>query len=114
MLGVATMNYGALLPRSVDFDTYNAIFRPAYPDGGTRLFLVSLIQMLWDRGETNGWAHHVTKRPPRDTPKHTVLLHVAVGDHQVANVMSDVAPDCRGRSRTGSTPATTPESAPTR
>ncbi len=90
VLGVATMNYGALLPRSVDFDTYNAIFRPAYPDGGTRLFLVSLIQMLWDRGETNGWAHHVTNRPPRNTPKHTVLLHVAVGDHQVANVMSDV------------------------
>ena len=35
VLGVATMDYGALLPRSVDFDTYNAIFRPAYPDGGT-------------------------------------------------------------------------------
>jgi hypothetical protein len=90
VLGVATMNYGALLPRSVDFDTYNAIFRPAYPDGGTRLFLVSLIQMLWDRGETNGWAYHVTNKPPRNTPKHTVLLHVAVGDHQVANAQSDV------------------------
>ena len=90
VLGVATMDYGALLPRSVDFDTYNAIFRPAYPDGGTRLFLVSLIQMLWDRGETDGWAYHVTNKPPRNTPKHTVLLHVAVGDHQVANVMSDV------------------------
>ena len=90
VLGVATMNYGALLPRSVDFDTYNAIFRPAYPDGGTRLLLVSLIQMLWDRGETDGWAYHVTSKPPRNTPKHTVLLHVAVGDHQVANAMSDV------------------------
>ena len=46
--------------------------------------------MLWDRGETDGWAYHVTGKPPRNTPKHTVLLHVAVGDHQVANVMSDV------------------------
>ena len=90
VLGVATMNYGTLLPRSVDFDTYNAVFRPAYPDGGTRLLIVSLIQMLWDRGETNGWAYHVTNRPPRHTPKHTVLLHVAIGDHQVANAMSDV------------------------
>ena len=36
VLGVATMNYGTLLPRSVDFDTYNIIFKPAYPDGGTR------------------------------------------------------------------------------
>ena len=90
VLGVATMNYGTLLPRSVDFDTYNAVFKPAYPDGGTRLLIVSLIQMLWDRGETNGWAHRVTTRPPRDTPRHTVLLHVAIGDHQVANAMSDV------------------------
>ena len=56
MLGVATMNYGTLLPRSVDFDTYNVVFKPAYPDGGTRRLLISLIQMLWDRGETNGWA----------------------------------------------------------
>ena len=90
VLGVATMNYGTLLPRSVDFDTYNIIFKPAYPDGGTRRLLISFLQMLWDRGETNGWAYHVTGRPPRNTPKHTVLLHVAVGDHQVANVMSDV------------------------
>ncbi|MBN1530151.1 MAG: hypothetical protein JW895_13915 [Thermoleophilaceae bacterium] len=90
VLGVATMNYGTLLPRSVDFDTYNVIFKPAYPDGGTRRLIISLIQMLWDRGETNGWAYHVTGDPPPNTPRHTVLLHVAVGDHQVANVMSDV------------------------
>jgi hypothetical protein len=90
VLGVATMNYATLLPRSTDFDAYNAIFKPAYPDGGQRLLILSLIQMLWDRGETNGWAHHVTSTPPRGTPKHEVLLHVAVGDHQVANAMSDV------------------------
>jgi hypothetical protein len=46
--------------------------------------------MLWDRGETNGWAFHVTSKPPKNTPKHQVLLHVAVADHQVANVASDV------------------------
>jgi hypothetical protein len=90
VLGVATMGYATLLPRSTDFDTYNAVFAPAYKSEGTRLLILSLIQMLWDRGETNGWAHRVTTRPPRDTPRHTVLMHVAVGDHQVANAMSDV------------------------
>ena len=32
--------------------------------------------------------HRPTRRATR--PTHTVLMHVAVGDHQVANVMSDV------------------------
>ena len=60
--------------------------RPAYPDEGTRRSILSLTQMLWDRGETNGWAHRVTSSRRENTPKHNVLLHMAVGDHQVANV----------------------------
>ncbi|MDX6655441.1 MAG: hypothetical protein QOH62_234 [Solirubrobacteraceae bacterium] len=90
VLGVATMNYGVLLPRSVDFDTYQAIFGPAYPDRGQQITILALAQMLWDRGETNAWTQHMTTNPPAGTIPHAVLLHVAVGDHQVANVMSDV------------------------
>jgi hypothetical protein len=89
VLGVATMDFATLLPRSTDFDTYSVIFSPAYPDEGQRLLILSLAQMLWDRGETDGWAQRVTTKPPPDTPAHTVLMHVAVGDFQVTNVMSD-------------------------
>ena len=46
--------------------------------------IFSLIQQLWDRGEANGYAHHMTDDPLADTPAHTVLLHPANGDHQVA------------------------------
>jgi hypothetical protein len=90
VLGVATMDYGVLLPRSVDFDTYQLIFSPAYPDKGQQITILSLAQLLWDRGETNAWTQHMTTVPPKNTIPHQVLLHVAVGDHQVANVMSDV------------------------
>jgi hypothetical protein len=90
VLGVATMDYATLLPRSTDFDTYNLFFAPAYPDEGTRLIALSIIQMLWDRGETDGYAALATSTPPPNTPSHTILMHVAVGDHQVANAMSDV------------------------
>ena len=90
VLGVATMNYGVLLPRSTDFDTYEAIFAPAYPDRGQQITILALAQMLWDRGETDAWTQHMTVDPPKNTPPHAVLLHVALGDHQVANVMSDV------------------------
>ena len=90
VLGVATMNYGVLLPRSVDFDLYKTILAPAYPNAGEDITILSMVQMLWDRGETDAWTQHMTTNPPKGTIPHAVLMHVAVGDHQVANVMSDV------------------------
>jgi hypothetical protein len=50
---------------------------------------LQLIQMLWDRGEATGYIQHLTREPYADTPEHRVLLHVAFGDHQVANVATD-------------------------
>ncbi|HMC19129.1 MAG TPA: hypothetical protein VKH16_07870, partial [Gemmatimonadales bacterium] len=38
----------------------------------------------------NGYAHHMTTDPYPDTPAHQVLLHEAFGDHQVANVATEV------------------------
>ncbi len=90
VLGVAGMNYSLLLPRSTDFDTYELIFKPAYKSRLERMILISAIQNLWDRGETNGYAQHITTKPLAGTPKHQVLLHVALGDHQVAQVSAEV------------------------
>jgi hypothetical protein len=60
-----------------------------------------MIQMLWDRGEANGYAWHMTRDPYPDTPQHTVLLHEAFGDHQVANIATEVeARVLRARLRT--------------
>jgi len=97
---VPGMNYSTLLRRSVDFDTYaNGDFEgfnvPAglyqsYPDELERPLILSLVQLLWDRGESNGYAHHMTDDPLPNSPRHQVLLHPAFGDHQVANVAADV------------------------
>ena len=84
VLGEAGMNYSMLLHRSVDFDDYKLVFEPAYPDPYDQLLSMSLMQMLWDRGETDGYAQHITSDPYPDTPKHTILLLGAVGDHQVS------------------------------
>ena len=89
VLGVGGMNYSVLLNRSIDFDTYAEILVPAYPDPIDRTIAYALIQMLWDRAETNGYAQHLTDDPYPDTPEHAVLLQIAFGDHQVANVTSD-------------------------
>ncbi len=90
VLGVTGMNYSILLQRSVDFDTYNAIFGPAYLDELERSLLLVIAQMLWDRGEANGYAHHLTDDPLPGTPAHEVLMHVALGDHQVAQATAAI------------------------
>jgi len=89
-LGVPGMNYSTLLDRSVDFAEYESVFNAAYPSEIDRQLVFALIQMLWDRAETNGYAAHITRNPLPRTPSHHVLLHVALGDHQVANVAAEV------------------------
>jgi hypothetical protein len=90
VLGVPAMNYSTLLRRSVDFDMYAQVLYGNYTSQLERPLLLSLIQNLWDRGEANGYAHHMTRDPYPNTPAHTVLMHVAFGDHQVSNVAAEV------------------------
>jgi hypothetical protein len=90
VLGVTGMNYSTLLQRSVDWDTYRAIFDPAYPTVIERGITISLIQMLWDRAEANGYAQHMTTDPYEGSPEHRVLLHAAFGDHQVSTYAAEV------------------------
>jgi hypothetical protein len=102
-LGVPGMNYSTLLQRSSDFGTgekvdleklangdlpieYAYLLYKAYPNELQRPLLFGLIQMLWDRSDPDGYAQHMTTDPLPDTPQHRVELHVAVGDHQVANI----------------------------
>ena len=74
----------------MDFDAYAAIIYPNYPKVIDRQLWLSQIQLLWDRGEANGYAHHMTGDPLPDTPRHTVLMHVAFGDHQVSDTTAEV------------------------
>jgi hypothetical protein len=90
VLGVPGMNYSVLLPRSVDFDTYSSIMYPQYPNELERPLVLNLAQLMWDRGEANGVAQHITDDPLPGTPPHTVLMHVAYGDHQVSQFQADV------------------------
>lgn len=89
-LGVPAINYSTLLDRSVDFDPFLLVFGNAYQDPIDQQLVLALAQMLWDRGEGNGYAHHLTTDPLPGTPAKRVLLVEAFGDHQVANVATEV------------------------
>ena len=101
VLGVPGMNYSTLLQRSTDFGrgtddecppargfdlpSYACLVYKSYPSQKDRQVVFGLMQILWDRGEANGYAWHMTGKPYANTPKHEVMLHVAFGDHQVTN-----------------------------
>jgi hypothetical protein len=102
VIGVPGMNYSTLLTRSTDFgtgtpppadDPTHGVFAfglyNSYPNEIERPLVFALIQTLWDRGEANGYAHHMTGDPLPNTPAHRVLMHAAMGDWQVAQVAAE-------------------------
>ena len=90
VLGVPSMDYAILLPRSVDFAAFYVLFDKAYPSKPEQQVILDLLQMLWDRGETDGYAENMTTHPLPGTPTHQVLLQMGFGDHQVANVSTEI------------------------
>jgi hypothetical protein len=90
VLGVPGMNYALLLNRSVDFDQYLAVMRPKYPNELERQLIFSMVQGMWDRGEGNGYANHITRDPLPNTPVKKILMETALGDHQVASIAAEI------------------------
>jgi hypothetical protein len=89
VLSVPGMGFNTLLTRSTQFNQFLPLVYGVYPDPLERQIGISMLQMLWDRGETGGYVHRLTDEPFANTPAHRVLLHEAFGDHQVANVQTE-------------------------
>jgi len=83
LLGEGGMPYNLLLDRSSDFGGYKFLLRAAYPTAIDTQIVLGLMQLWWDRSEPNGWLPYVRQDMHPGTPAHDVLLHVAIGDHQV-------------------------------
>jgi hypothetical protein len=90
VLIVPATNFSTLLNRAAPFQPLQPIMDASYPDRLDQQVALALMQMLWDRGEGNGYVAHITRDPLPGTPVKTVLLHQAFGDHQVANVATEV------------------------
>jgi len=83
LLGEPGMPYNLLLNRSVDFTPFFVLLKSFYKDAIDLQLVLGLVQMHWDRTEPNGYAPYITENLFPNTPAHEVLLHVAIGDHQV-------------------------------
>ena len=90
VLGVPGLNYSLLLPRSSDWPEFQVVFDTAYTDPVDRVLALQLIQLLWDRGENDGYAQHLTADPYDGMQAKQVLMVEAFGDHQVSNMSTEV------------------------
>ena len=86
VLGVMGQPYGLLLSRSVDFTPFFFFLSLSFPDARDQQLLLNAVQLLWDRVEPNGYTKHIENDPLPGTPKHSVLMRAAVGDHQVTTL----------------------------
>jgi hypothetical protein len=82
-LGEPGTPYAVLLNRSTDSVLYHQVLLGAYPDGRAAQLMWQLIQMHWDRTEPSGFVPFMSKDTLPGTPPHHVLMHDALGDHQV-------------------------------
>src|SRR5664280_859393 len=91
ILGVPGMDYGGLLlNRSVDWNEFSAVFDPSYPNPVDQQIVLQLAQLLWDRGENDGYAEHLTSHPYPGIPAKHVFIIENYGDHQVANASAEM------------------------
>lgn len=84
LLGEPGMAYTLLLNRSVDWFQYAFLLQNGYGDDAIDAQLIlNLLQLMWDRVEPSGFAPFIQNDPLPGTPEHSVILHLARGDHQV-------------------------------
>jgi hypothetical protein len=90
-LGQGGSEYGGLLlQRSSDWTQYQSYLGAAYPNLDDQQMGLQLAQLLWDRGEADGYAQHLTSHPYPGTKAKQVFLMENFGDHQVANVGTEI------------------------
>ena len=91
-LVAAGMSFSLLMQRSDAWPTYRALFTPSYPNGLDQSLLLSMIQMLWDRGEINGYAAtlNADHEPVAGAPTKLTLIQSAVGDKTVTETAAEI------------------------
>jgi hypothetical protein len=83
LLGEPGAPYNMLLNRSQDFSGFFFFLRSAYQNGLDAELVIDLVDLLWDRAEPDGYVGYIRENMLPGTPAHDILIHAAIGDHQV-------------------------------
>ena len=90
-LCVGGMPFSLLTTRAQGFTPFFQILQSVFEDWADVSLSLPIMQMLWDEGESGGWAHLVTGRGvTEDTPTKSILIQAAIGDASVTTLGSHV------------------------
>jgi hypothetical protein len=99
VLDLAGMNWANIIRRSNAWKLYSIAYEPAYPDRLVQALGVSLIQMVWDRADSNGYANHITRNPLPGSKLSRVLIQSPVGDQILTETAAELMQRSLGAQR---------------
>ena len=76
-----------------DWNEFSAIYDVSYTDPDDQQVVLQLAQLLWDRGENEGYAEHITSHPYTGISAKQVFIIENYGDHQVSNTAAEILYD---------------------
>ena len=89
---VPAMNFSLLLQRATPFISFqSALQLTGITDPMQTALLVGILHELWVRGESAGYATHITSNPLAGTNAKHVLMTGALFDQQVSNQATEIA-----------------------
>jgi hypothetical protein len=89
---VPAINFSLLLQRSTDFTDFEAALAlTGITDPIQTALVLGIIHELWVRGESAGYATHITSNPLQGTNTKNILMTMAWLDQQVSNVGTEIA-----------------------
>ena len=89
---VPAINFSLLLQRSTDFIQFeDALELTGVTDPMQTALGLGIIHELWVRGESAGYATHITSNPLEGTNAKNILMTMAWLDQQVSNVATEIA-----------------------
>jgi hypothetical protein len=88
---VPSINFSILLQRATPFLAFEQFLQAIESDPNVHLLTIGLLHETWVRGESAGYATHITHDPLPGTHAKNVLMTVALYDQQVSNIGSEIA-----------------------
>jgi hypothetical protein len=91
VIGVGGMPFTLFLTRSESFETFLVLMETMYEDWADITLLLGAMQIIWDPGESAGFAHFLTETALDEiTPTKDVLIQAGIGDSAVSTLAAHV------------------------
>ena len=90
VLDLAGMNWSLIIRRSNLWAAYSLAYEPAYPDSLVQALGISLIQMVWDRADSNGYSNHITRDPLPGSKLSRIIIQSPIGDQILTETAAEL------------------------